>query len=137
VFGTRDENVFKAASGLHGGIGGMGDVCGAVLGASLMLGLMCGSSIEEAGKPSEHFDPAEGDVSTRLVGEIYQWFENEFSSVKCAIVRTRFERAIEHDGITQGLAEPEMMARVHAKCDELAGKTAARTAEILWDVLKK
>ena len=43
AFDIKDQSVFKAATGLHGGIGGVGDVCGSLLGASLVLGLVCGS----------------------------------------------------------------------------------------------
>ena len=136
-FGIRDESVFKAASGLHGGIGGKGDVCGSLMGASLMLGMMCGSSIEESGKPKEHFNPAEIDLPTRLVGELYEWFDKEFGTVKCRKILSQHKKEVAADPNAKGLTKEERMGRIHAKCGELCGKTAARTAEILWDALNK
>ena len=123
----RDDSVFKAASGLHGGIGGMKDVCGALLGASLMLGLMYGRSPEEAA------DPEKKDDAKQMVSQLYKWFKKEFGSVKCRIIRTKFEREVNNDTDIRGLAEKERLAKQHAKCADLAGRTAARTAEMLWD----
>jgi len=47
VFDLRDDGVFKAASGVSGGIGQMHDTCGALLGASLVLGQIYGRSRDE------------------------------------------------------------------------------------------
>lgn len=139
AFGIRDESSFKAASGLHGGMG-KGDVCGSLMGSSLMIGLMCGKSIEESGKPREHSNPSGGppepDTSTRLVGELYDWFGQEFGSVKCKNIRSRHGQEVDAAPDTKNLISEEKMQKVHAKCDELCGKTAARTVEILWDIIK-
>ena len=130
TFDMADSSVFKAASGLHGGIGGMGDVCGSLLGASLMLGLMCGSGPEEPDKPGAK------DVPTQLVGQFYKWFKKEFGSVKCRIIRARFERELNQDIRTRGLTDEEKQPALFARCDELTAKTAARAAEILWDIIE-
>jgi C_GCAxxG_C_C family probable redox protein len=133
-----DSSVFKAASGLHGGIGGMGDVCGSLLGASLILGLMCGSGPEESCKlKAEETDkPGAMDVPTQLVGQLYKWFRKEFGSVKCRIVRARFERGLNQDINAKGLTPEEKQAALFARCDELTAKTAARATEILWDIIE-
>ena len=136
AFGISDESAFKAASGLHGGIGGKGDVCGSLMGASLMLGLMSGRSIAASGKLKEHPNPAE-DAPTRLVGELYQWFKKEFGAVKCRIIRGKHEKEVDAARDARGLTEEERMQRIHARCDELCGKTAARAAEMLLEALKK
>ena len=131
VFDKRDDNVFKAASGLHGGIGGTHDVCGSLLGASMMLGLMCGGGPEETDNLEKNND------STRLVSQLYKWFKKEFGSVKCRIICARFEREINNETDAPGQGEPSMEAKLHAKCDVLAAKTSARTAEMLWDNMEK
>jgi len=138
TFDMTDSSVFKAASGLHGGIGGMGDVCGSLLGASLILGLMCGSGPEESCKlKAEETDkPGVMDVPTQLVGQLYKWFKKEFGSVKCRFVRARFERELNQDIRIRGLTDEEKQAALFARCDELTAKTAAITAEILWDIIK-
>jgi len=138
TFNIMDNNVFKAASGLHGGIGGMGDVCGSLLGASLLLGLVCGSGPKEPVKPkAEETDkPGAMDVPTQLVGQLYKWLRKEFGSVKCRIIRARFERELNQDIHSKGLTDEEKQTALFARCDELTAKTAARTVEILWDIIK-
>lgn len=135
TFGLRDESAFKAASGMHGGMG-RGDVCGSLTGANLMMGLMFGSNIEESVKTKGYFDPAEMDVPTKLVSEIYDWFGKEFGSVKCCDIHEKHMKEVEAASNAKGLTEEEKMDRIHSKCDELCGKTAARAAEIIWDAIK-
>jgi C_GCAxxG_C_C family probable redox protein len=130
TFDIVDNSVFRAASGLHGGIGGMGDVCGSLLGGGLMLGLVCGSGPEEPDKPGAK------DVPTQLVGQLYKWFRKEFGSVKCRIVRARLERELNQDIRIRGLTVEAKQAALFAKCDELTAKTAARAAEILWEIIE-
>ena len=125
----RDDNVFKAASGLHGGIGSMRDVCGSLLGASMMLGLKHGRGLEET-------DDSEKDPA-KPVGTLYKWFKKEFGSVKCRIICAKFDKEIDNEINAPGQAESSREARQHAKCDELTAKTAARTAEMLWDVIEE
>jgi C_GCAxxG_C_C family probable redox protein len=136
AFGIKDESAFKAASGLHGGIGGKRDVCGALLGASLMLGLMFGNDIEESGKPGQPHKPGELDVPTRLVGELYKRFKKEFGSVKCRSIQKRHVKEVNAEPDAAGLTDTERMQRIFEKCDLLAAKTAAKTAEIIYDELK-
>ena len=104
----------------------MEDVCGALLGASLMLGLKFGRGREELN------DRKKLDSSCLPVGKLYKWFEKEFGSVRCREVRTRFA------GVYYNIEVPwqrdlAMESGALKKCDELIGKTAARTAEMLWD----
>jgi C_GCAxxG_C_C family probable redox protein len=136
TFGLRDEGSFKAAAGLHGGIGGRQDVCGALLGASLMLGLMFGSSVEESGKPKTPPSPGELDLPTQLVGELYKWFKKEFGSVKCRSIQVRHTKEINAQPDAAGLTDMERMQRMFKKCDQVSGKTAAHTVEMIWDEIK-
>ncbi|MGD0919242.1 MAG: C-GCAxxG-C-C family protein [Thermodesulfobacteriota bacterium] len=138
TFNITDSSVFKAASGLHGGIGGMGDVCGSLLGASLILGLVCGAAPKEPTKreTEEPEKPGAKDVLTQLVAQLYKWFRKEFGSVKCRIVRSRFERELNQDIHNRGLTDDEKQTVLFARCDELTAKTAARAAEILWEIIE-
>ena len=139
----RDDNVFKAATGLHGGIGGRGDVCGSLLGASMMLGVMRGLSPEEAEKhklpepKGKSGLPIEKGSSLYLVGELYKWYKNEFGSVKCRLVRGKYEREVVAEAGDRKLTKKERIDRVHTRCDKLTGKTAARAAEMIWDTLEE
>ena len=137
ALGTRDESILQAASGLHGGIGGKGDVCGALLGASMMMGYMFGKSpaeIDEAETPPE---PGKPDTATRLVAEMYDWFEKEFDSVKCQAIKDRHQEEVNADPVSVGLTDMEKMMKAFKKCDVLAGEVAARAAEMICDEMEK
>lgn len=137
AFDLRDNSTFRAASGLHGGIGGKGDVCGALLGASLMLGLMFGKDLNKSNKPMQPHKPGELDVPLRLVSELYKWFKKEFGSVKCRSIRKSKEKEVDAEPDAAGLTDMEKMNRIYEKCDRLTGKTAARTAEMIYDEMTK
>ncbi len=136
AFGVRDDGAFRAASGLHGGIGGKRDVCGALLGASLMLGLMFGDSREKALKPEKPHKPGEMHNPTQLTGELYRWFKKEFGTVKCRSIQKKYAKEVNAEPGAAGLTDMERIQRVFARCDRLAAKTAARTAEMILDITK-
>jgi C_GCAxxG_C_C family probable redox protein len=131
TFGMRDDNVFKAAGTLTGGVGGMQDACGSLLGASCMFGLMMGRSINDFGNREKLGE------SMTLTGQLYKWYEKEFGSPTCREITTKFGGGVYYDMRVPWQAELAKEAGVHEKCVELAGKTAARAAEMLWDALKK
>jgi C_GCAxxG_C_C family probable redox protein len=110
VFGRSDDSLFKAASGLSGGIGRMRDTCGSLLGASLMLGTHYGRGREELD------DVEKMHRSYIPVGKLYRWFEQEFGSATCREILSRKTDPTED-------------------CRKLVGNTAARTAEMLWDAI--
>jgi hypothetical protein len=138
----RDDNVFKATTGLHGGIGFRGDVCGSLLGACMMIGLVCGHSPGEAYRQQrpeptgKKGHPMKEDDSVYLVGEFYKWYKKEFGSVKCRIVRGKYEKEVDAEAGARKLTEEERIDRVHIRCDKLTGKTAARAVEMIWDAVK-
>ena len=123
----KEDNLFKAASGLAGGIGWMHDTCGALLGASLMLGLKYGRGREEIDNVEKLM--SSGDK----VGKIYQWFEKEFGTTKCREIRTLFSGGIYYNLIIPGQAELAKEAGVLDPCPQLIAKTAAKTAEMLLE----
>jgi C_GCAxxG_C_C family probable redox protein len=137
AFGVKKENVFKAASGLHGGFGAKGDICGSLSGASMMIGLMLGPSIKESAEPKEPPKPGDLDLPTRLVGELYPWFKKEFGSVKCRRLRRKHEQAVDAAPDAGSLTEAERFKRLISHCSELSSKNAARAAGIIWDALNE
>jgi hypothetical protein len=126
-----DDNVFKAAGTLTGGIGGMNDACGSLLGASLMFGAVLGRGINDFANRDKMGE------SMMLTGQLYKWYEKEFGSPTCKDIRTTFGGGVFYDMRIPWQAELARQARVHEKCLELAGKTASRAAEMLWDALNK
>ena len=119
--------MLKAASGLTGGIGGMHDACGSLLGASLMFGVLFGRG---------HDDLADRDKlgeSVTAVGKLYKWYEKEFGSATCQDIRTAFGGGVYYDTRVPWQAEMAKQAGINEKCNELAQKTAAKAAEMIWD----
>ena len=131
VFDMRDDNLFRAASGLAGGIGRIREsACGALTGAVLMLGLKYGRRREEIDNEEKL------SASCVPVGKLYKWFEKEFGSVTCRGIRTRFAGGVYYDPNVAWQAELAKKAGVSEKCADLVGKTAARMAEMLWDAIE-
>ena len=126
----RDDNVFKAASGFAGGIAQMNDTCGALLGATMMLSLKYGRSRQEI----EDVEKIEG--SSIPIAKFYKWFEKEFGSTTCRDIRTRVA-GVYYDIKIPWQKELADEAGISQYCAELVGKTAARTAEMLWDAMEE
>jgi len=122
----KDDNLFKAASGLGGGLGQMNDVCGSLLGACIMLNMKYGRGMEEI----EDYEKAKS--SYLPVARLYKWFEKEFGSPTCRGIRTRMA-GVFYDTKIPWQKEMADEAGLPAMCAELVAKTAARTAEMLWD----
>lgn len=52
AYGLNESLALKIGSGLGGGVGHTGDVCGAVMGACIILGLKYGAPDKDAGRKS-------------------------------------------------------------------------------------
>ncbi len=127
TFDIRDESVFKAASGLHGGIGGMHGTCGALLGACMILGYKYGLPEKEAKDINQ-------EHPTKLVGQFYRWFEKEFGSVECRTITAGFDNETIDQEVSCKFSEQEKLKRRRAKCADLSGKTAAKAVEVLCKI---
>lgn len=127
----EDNNVFKAAGAMTAGIGGMQDACGSLLGASLMFGAVMGRGI------SGFANKDKLQESVTATAQLYKWYEKEFGSPTCKDIRTKFGGGVYYDYQIPWQAELAKQAGVHEKCVELAGKTAGKAAEMLWDALNK
>ena len=126
----KDDAVFKAASGLSGGVGGQGDICGAVLGAGLALGMVYGRKRDDIGNMDALRE------SGVPVAKLYKWFETEFGSATCRDIRTVFGGGTYYDFAVPWQKELADEADVFGKCSDLCGKTAARAAGMLWDAMQ-
>ena len=106
----------------------MEDVCGALLGACMMLGF-------NYGRTREDLDTASTDRLNNCyqqVGMLYKWFEKEFGAVKCHDLRTRFAGVFYRFDVPWQ-AELAREAGIPEKCTELTAKTTAKTLEMLLD----
>ena len=129
VFGLENEMLFKAASGLSGGVGGMHSVCGALLGGSLALGLKHGRELSDLQKSPEGAIEKEL-ASMEPVGKLCKWFEREFGSVICSDIRKSFI-GVDLDSRIPWQKEMAEELGMHKHCVELARKTARRVAELM------
>jgi succinate dehydrogenase/fumarate reductase flavoprotein subunit len=124
----KDDNVFKAAGVMSGGIGGMNDACGSLLGASLFFGQVAGRGIDDYPN-KDKLGP-----SMKLTGQLYKWYEKEYGSPTCYDIRTKFGGGVYYEMSVPWQAELAKEARLHEQCVELVGKTAAKAAEMVWEV---
>jgi len=127
VFGTKNDDIFKAASGFGGGMGMQSDTCGALVGAGMMLSLKYGREREDI----ENMEALK--ESGVPVAKLYKWFQTEFGSATCRDIRTRFGGGAFYDFSVPWQRELAEKANIFQKCSELVGKAAAKTAEMLWD----
>ena len=125
--GLGNGETFKASLPFAGGIARRQDVCGALLGALMAIGLAFGSD-----KLEFIFSPEPTDVSRRfqLVTErarrVCDEFEEKFGSLRCCDIKKLLT------GRTWDLSNPEdleeaLKPEIHDKCGEVT-KTAAGLA---------
>jgi C_GCAxxG_C_C family probable redox protein len=131
TFSLKDDNVFKAAGALTGGIGGQLDACGSLLGASLMFGAALGRGI------NDYENKEKLGESMTATAQLYKWFEKEFGSPTCKDIRTKFGGGVLYDTHIPWQAELAKAAHIHEQCAEMVGKATARAAEMLWDAEHK
>ncbi len=127
----KDEALLKASGALTGGIGGLADACGSMIGATLILGAVCGRGRQDDGdKGMEKLGE-----SIRQAADYYRWFKRENGTVNCRRLLTRFGNGTFYDFGDPEQARAAWDAGVGQKCVELVQKNAARAAETLWDEL--
>lgn len=129
AFDIRNDDVFKAATGLSGGGGSATDgSCGSYSGAILFLGFL-------AGRARDNFaDPQKVRVRTaELVRKFHDRFIQEYGSVVCRNIQTKLM------GRPFYLADPDEAEKfdkagahdIH--CLEVVGKAARWMAEIVQE----
>lgn len=116
---------------MTGGIGGMADACGTLLGATQMLG-----SISGPGRQDEQGMPKLGN-SIKLAADFYNWFKEKRGSTSCRDIVTEFGNGKFYDFGDPKQAKEAFEKGVTQKCDQMAADNAARAAEMLWDELHR
>ena len=125
-FNIGNVNVFGSASALAGGVAAEKEVCGALLGAIMAIGLMYGRERFEEGtiaRESEEYLEARARTIKLCEG-----FRNKFGSLRCGDVwvNVRGSDYKEYKGFDSVEALED-----HDKCGEVTGATARMAAEIL------
>ena len=126
---TRNDDVFKAATGLAGGTGLAGDSgCGAYMGGVLVLGSLLG-------RERNNFSDPEGIrlKTHQLARKFRKMFVQEYGSVICRDIQNKIL------GRYYYLADPQEYEKFHnagahdVHCPEVVGKAARWMTEILLE----
>jgi len=116
---------------MTGGIGGMRDACGGLLGAALMVGQIFGRDRASMTDKSKM-----GEVMPR-VGKLYKWYELQFGSATCLDIKTGFGGGVYYDSNVPWQREMAEEAGVGDKCVDLVADTIAYLVDQLWDEVRK
>ena len=118
--GVQDPSVIKALGSFGGGIGGTGNICGALVGAASVMGtLYSRSSLEEKENPRMW-------AATKKVMKAFEELTDEYGGIKCGeIARVDW---MNRDQVKDFYGNPESR-RQH--CLRVVGETARILGELL------
>jgi len=128
VLGLEDEQVFKSASGLCGGMAFEGKFCGALTTGLMILGMKFGRANIQDGLPGilKGIMPAH---------KLMRRFDQEFGTTVCREILGGAMGQTSEEQFRAMIANPEaleeMSRKVLAKCSQVVGKTAAMVVEII------
>jgi C_GCAxxG_C_C family probable redox protein len=107
--GKSNPDLVRAVSGLHGGMGDCGKVCGTLTGGACLIALYGGK-----GTPEEKEDPR----LIPMLNELVEWFEQE--------CRSRFNTGIDCTDILQNDARNRAV-----RCPQIVQATFEKAKDIL------
>lgn len=132
TFDLNDEAMLKASGAITGGIGGMADACGSMIGSCLMVGSVCGAGRNEGldliDKLHYVMDKAR---------DFYNWFRQQKGSVRCNDILTVNAGGVHYDFTDRAQIIKAIEAGVLAKCDTVVGNNAAKAAEMMWEEMHR
>jgi len=129
VFDTRDDGVFKSASGLAGGIGitNLG-TCGALTGGAMAISMVFGRERADFDDPQR-----KRMVAYRLCKQLADRFVQEYGSVLCRDIQ-EVNLGREYDlWDKEEYSNFNQVAYVEGRCPDLVGKAAEWAAEIILE----
>lgn len=125
-FNIGGGEVFKSASALAGGVSGTHEVCGALLGGVMAIGLAYGRAKFEVGKVCrEQLDYLE---ATTRAAKLCDRFKEKFGSLRCNDIFFSIRGADYKEYPRYNTIEN---FEDHAKCGDVTGPTARLAAEII------
>jgi hypothetical protein len=132
TFDMKDEALLKASGAMTGGIGGMADACGSLIGTGLILGAVYGLGRKDGDKGM----PKLGE-SIKQAGDFYKWFKDKQGVTSCREIVTKFGNGVFYDFGIPEQAKAGTEAGVLEKCNVLVEDNCAKVVELLWDSLHK
>ena len=135
---SDNTDAFKAANFLGYGIVREMDICGALMGAIMAIGLAAGrETFDEPLYPdAKDIDPTTGlSKSANMIRDFYQKFVDKYGGTTCrAVQENNFEKVYELADIKQS----EIFSNVHGEdCAEVAGQVARWAAEVILDIPRR
>jgi C_GCAxxG_C_C family probable redox protein len=126
ALGVVTDEVFKASTGLAGGVGLMGHTCGALLGGVMILSTYLGREYKDFPDPEgQRFE------SFRLAKKLVERYEAEYGSSKCTDIQTKI-MGRPYDIWTE--RDEFLAAGGHDdKCPSVCGNAARWVLEILTE----
>jgi C_GCAxxG_C_C family probable redox protein len=124
ALGVITDEVFKASTGMGGGVGLMGHTCGALLGGVLVLSTYLGREFKDFPDPQmRRFE------SFRLAKHLVERFEAEYGSQRCTDIQTKimgrpYDIWTERDAFLAAGGHDD-------KCPEVCANAAKWVVEIL------
>ena len=131
TFDIKDEELLKASGALTGGIGGLADTCGSMIGATLILASVCGRGRQDEGDEGRK----KLGESVRQAADFYIWFKEEMGSVNCRELITGYGNGKFYNFGNPEEAKAAWEAGVGEKCVQQVQKVVTEASEILWDEL--
>jgi len=132
VFQIKDDVLFRAAYGFHGGGGDRGiGTCGALCGGILIISYFYGRQRFEFNFGREN------RKATHLSGMLVDEFKKEFDGISCDDVQKKmFGRSFNNANEEELKLFLEMGGHTE-KCPKVVGRGAALAAGIIWDEINK
>jgi len=136
ALGIRNDCVYKAGSGLAGGLGECTDgVCGGSSGGAMMISLIFGRSRKEEGSEKGRADK---HISFHLTAALHDKFVDKYGSIMCASVQ---KKILGRSFDLRSNEEKELFREAGAhdidKCCGAVGDGARWTVEIILDEMEK
>lgn len=126
AFGMRNDDIFKAATGLAGGGGCTDGSCGAYSGANVFLSSLIGRERDDFADTADNLHR-----SFEMMGELHERFIREYGSIICRDIQTKlFGRPY----YLPDMDEREKFEEAGAytmHCPEVVGKAARWAAELV------
>jgi C_GCAxxG_C_C family probable redox protein len=118
-----DEAAVRMASNLGGGVAGWGDMCGAIIGGVMVVGLIYGTNGDE---PLQKFDEMRLK-ERKLTLELIRGFKEKWGNVGCCSL-LGCEGCTPEERAKRG---EDLRARGESHCDEYVDWAAVKTLDII------
>lgn len=128
VLGNVSDDVFKAATGLAGGLGLTGNNCGALTGGIMVLSVYMGREFDNFSDPERiRFE------SFKLTRKLIERYMTEYGSVNCRDIQTKIMGKYFNLRDEKEYSEFIAAGGHDDKCPAVCGKAARWVVEILME----